>query len=161
MAQNIRFIRRNGRVIPILRRAEVAKQTAFVGASVAGLSALKKVKAKEITPHFGLAAASVGASVASGLVSGLTFFRPGLKSFLGGTGASLGLDVAATGLGVGAYAGKGQFKARAKGAAKLEAANVIIGNAVFAGTLLAHGPSRRKIFEGAAKLAKFIGKRVL
>ncbi len=161
MAQKVRFIRKNGRIIPIMQKTQTVKQGALVGASIAAIPALKQVKAKEVTPHFGLAAASVGASVASGIVSGLTFFRPGLKSFLGGTGASIGLDAVSTAANVASYAGKGNFKGRAKGIAKLEATNILVGNAVFAGTLLAHGPSRRKIFEGAAKLAKFLGRRVI
>lgn len=171
------FIRHNGRVIPIhgqeppgekkpgiveqhkkVAHAAVAATSSVVHKAKvhveAGLDALG-VHLQPVQTNKKLDALGVGLSVASGVVSAATFSK-GVKGFAGGLVASHGLDALGVGANLASVAGKGQRKERVKQAARQEARNFVIGNAVFGAGIIGSKTNRatlkRAITKGSQKV---------
>lgn len=140
----VAFRRVKGRVIPI--RAESAARvgliTAGTYASAAGAS-VQGFRPKIVKPNKFLASAGLGLAVASGVLSGATFFSKGKKFWIA-QGVGLGLDVASSALGAAAFAGRDNVKERAKGVAKIEGQYQIAGYGAMAATLLSRRSSRMR-----------------
>lgn len=162
------FRRIRGRIVPIKAQslgvkltkvavaAEKGVKVAHTAGSIAAYGGLKKVNVK---PHRGFQALGLATAVADGLVSGLTFFTPGAKAFVAGQALGIGLGAGSSAANAYSFVGKGAVKERIKGAARQEGINTILGNAVFAGTLLAVPSSRARIFGGIAKAASFVARK--
>lgn len=163
----IKFIRKGGRIIPI-RAGMSANKLAQVKRKEVAISAAKGVlgavgttlkKPKDIQPNNLMRAGAIGVSVGSGFLQGLSFGR-GTKGFIAGHAFGFGADVGATAMTVGAWRGKGNFRQRAKGAARDEAINQVAGHGVYLGTILLRPEGRKKIMEYAGK-AYNLGKRAV
>ena len=158
------FRRIRGRIVPIKssQNANAFRVGMVAGkvTKVAEASAPFLIKKQQVKPHFGLQAVGFGASVASGLLSGATFFSGG-KKFWASQAASIGLDIGSTAANVASFAGKGHLKERAKGAARQEGINLIAGYAAMGGALLANPKARSIIKAGALRVSKFVGKVIL
>ena len=147
--KNVRFIRINGRVIPIARSARQI-------ATGVALTRIKKPET-EVKTRTGFKAISTGLSIASGILSGATL-SGGVKTAVGAFAGSFGLDVAGSAANVAAHAGRDNKKDRIKAAARYEGYNFLIGNAAFVGTALAIPKQRKALVTGIKTTAAMIGK---
>lgn len=158
MADAVRFIRKNGRVIPISAAAgagaRVARGAAVgAGAALAAKSHFQKQEGKpgpKIKINRALDLTGLGLSVASGALAAATF-SGGAKGFLAGHAAAHGIDIVGVGANVASVAGKGHGKERAAQAAKQEARNFAVGNAVYLGGILASAKNREAAVQYTAK----------
>lgn len=166
MEAAVRFIRKNGRIIPIRAAAaggRVGRSASHVAAAAATVSAthraLKNPHQHEVAGNKAMKVGSEVLSAAGGAIAGATFGH-GVKGFTAGHVASFGIDTGATALGIGAFTGKGKTKQRARGAAKQELKNQAIGWGSFAAAAAVTPSSRKRIAEYAGKIAAF-GKKAL
>lgn len=180
----MKFIRKNGKIIPIRDGAKGATRTVARGAvkgaakraiikgasrgfrlgQAAGIAtaavAAKKIKRQPIKVDPVMNAVGIGAAVASG-VAGAAGFSHGAKGFFGSLGVSLGLDAVSTGANIASVRkGPGTTKQKALQVAKQEARNIVIGNAVYGAGLLAVQKNREKVVEYASKFVQF-GRKYL
>lgn len=170
MSQALRFIRKNGRIIPIRAPGggasssahHVAKHLAHgaaLGAAGVAVAAIKKPsKNQTIKVNRGLDLAGLGLSVASGALAAATFSTP--KGLAFGHAAAKAIDVAGVSANVASVAGRGNIKQRAKQAAKQEVRNFAIGNTVFALGVLGVKKNRKALAGYAAKILQFGRKAV-
>lgn len=168
-SSGLKFIRKDGRIIPLRQAAGGAaravgkklskahKSTRFahgvaVGAGLATAANQGTFKSKnpEVKVNKAASLVGLGLSVTSGVIAAATF-AGGAKSFLGGAVASHAIDAAGISANIASVAGKGHAKARAEQAAKNEARNFIVGNAVFVGGLFATKANRAALGGYAAK----------
>lgn len=172
----VRFIRKGGRVIPIGAKTagkvagRIAKK-ALPGARIVGAASavyaikknIKKYKAnpkQDIKVHKGLDALGLGLSVASGALGAATF-SSGLKGFLGGALGSHLIDAGGVTANIASVTGKGKFKQRAEQAARQEARNFLIGNAVYAAGIIGIKRNREKLVEYSGKILEFAKKALV
>lgn len=106
-------------------------------------------------PDKGLAALSIGAQVASGIISGLTLTGGARKLFIGQS-ASLGLDAGSVALNAAAH--KNMGKGRNASFAKNELISSLVGYTSFGATALAYKPSRDVFKAGALKTLNWARK---
>lgn len=186
MADGVRFFRKDGKIIPIREAAGAAaagaakvgtklaklhKQTRFAhgvvvgaGAATAASHGTLKSTNKAVKPNKTLDAAGLGFSVGAGVLAAATF-AGGAKGLAAGFFASHALDAAGITANVASVAGKGHKVDRAKQAAKQEARNFVVGNAVFAAGIVGSKTNRAAAFkyakgvaEGAQKTLAFARK---
>jgi len=170
MSDVVRFIRRNGRVIPIhaaggsVRAHKVG--TIVARGTIAGAGAVAIAKHGSIKPknaaikvNRGLDLLGLGLSVAGGVIGAATF-TSGVKGFIGGTAASYGLDVAGISANVASVAGKGHLKERVIQGEKQEVRNFAVGNAIFLGGLVGIKKNRQEI-AGIAKKGIHYAAKIL
>jgi hypothetical protein len=177
----VRFIRKGGRVIPIREPDAVISKAGRTlltrgskplkilrGAAVVGTAAditrgIKKFKAnpkQKIKVHQGLDALGLGLSVASGALGAATFSH-GAKGLISGMIAGHAIDAGGIAANIASVSGKGKLKERATQAARQEARNLVIGNAVYAVGILAVKKNREKLAEYAVKLVQFARKALV
>lgn len=167
----VRFIRKGGKIIPIRavskvagRAIPVARVAGAAGAAYSIRKNVKKFKAnpkqKDIKVNKSLNALGLGLSVASGALGAATFSH-GAKGFLGGFIAGHALDAGGVAANIASVAGKGKLKERATQAARQEARNFVIGNAVYAAGLIGIKKNREKVAEYAGKLVQFARKALI
>jgi hypothetical protein len=154
------FRRINGRVVPIAaaRSAELTRHipaTAGGAAVLAGTSKSKGIKVNSTLKHIGTAAA-----VASGALGAATLFSSGKAAFWGGLVGGLALDAVSTGSSAAAVArgNRKNVKGAAKEFARMEAKNIVVGNAIFYGGILAVKKNREKIVGYGIKALNFVRK---
>lgn len=164
----IRFIKKDGRVIPITAAAGGAGRVAQAAgkaiktARVANAGAmvarhgLTGEQHNKIVVNKKLDALGLGLSVASGVVAAATF-SGGAKGLLAGSVLSHALDAGGVAANVGSVAGKGNGKERAKTAAKNEARNFAIGNLIFAAGIVGVKANRQAAVKYAEAGAKHLG----
>lgn len=162
----VRFIRVNGKVIPIRAPTgaggKVAARAITKGATKAAASpTLHKIanhlsKQKSIKPNFMLKYGSEALSVAEGAASGLLPMNA--KGLVAGVGVHVAGEVAVGGLGAAAYAGKGHKALRLKAIAKQEATNQALGWGAFAATSLGTKAGRAAAAGAAEKILSFARK---
>ncbi len=87
-------------------------------------------------------------------------FTGGWKSMVGGAVASHAIDAAGIAANVASVAGKGHLKERAEQAAKQEARNFAIGNAVWGAGLIGVKKNRTELVGYAKKILEFGRKAV-
>lgn len=172
--QGVRFIRKDGRVIPIHDGGNVGKSPHPLvkqARSKSGIisnhspKGLKKVAAKTQAPkqvkvRAGYDALGVGLSVASGVIGAATF-TGGAKRFASGFIASHVVDAAGLAANAASVAGSDNKTERAKKFAKQEVRNTVLGNAVYVAGLLALKQNRAAFRSGATTavtLAKNIAR---
>lgn len=153
----VRFIRKHGRVIPIRDAAATGAKVAAVGAAAYELHKGAKQKQNfidkfkpKIKINKGLDALGLGLSVVSGAVGAATFGRSA-KSFVGGMVASHGIDALGITANVASVKGHGQRAERIKQATRQEARNLVVGNAVYFGGILATKGGRKIVGTGVSK----------
>lgn len=177
MADNqVKFVRKGGRVIPIRiakgaakvakRAAPLARGVALAGAAYGIEKGIKQRKAnpkQDIKVNRGLDALGLGLSVASGAVGAATFSH-GAKGLIGGMIAGHAMDIGGIASNIASVAGKGKLKERAKQAARQEARNLIVGNAVYAAGILGVKRNREQAVKygvaAAEKTAEYAQKIV-
>jgi hypothetical protein len=119
---NVRFIRRNGKVIPIraalqaARATRVGVATAKVGLATSSAhkvfrgskqsGGLRQLFHREIKVNRGFDALGLGLSVASGIIGAATF-SSGTKGFLAGAAASHAIDAAGVAANVASVSARG------------------------------------------------------
>lgn len=182
----VRFIRKDGRIIPIHARAagnasartgaraavgaagkklaKLHKSTRFahgvaVGAGAAMIAHHGKIGSRhpQVKVNKKLDLLGLGLSVASG-VAGAATFSHGARGLLAGFVASHAIDAAGIAANVASVTGKGHKIERAKQGAKQEARNFVIGNAVFAAGIVATKNNRATLVKGAKAGLKYAGK---
>lgn len=133
---NVRFIRKNGKIIPIAMAASAGARVTGQAAKAATAAATKHFSAphsNKTHPAFkknmALDAAGLGLSIASGVVAAATFATP--KGFLAGHAAAHAIDALGVSANVASVTGKGHGRERAQAGAKQELRNLAIGNAVY------------------------------
>lgn len=160
---DVTFRRVNGRIIPINIKGPLAAAHAANAASLGtrtvksgiGLGASAISSKSKPNPYLKFTAS--GASIASGVISGATFFSRG-KKFWAGQATALALDFISPTLAAASHAGKGNLKERAKGAAKDAGVNEVLGYAALGGTLMLTKSSRMKTLVYARKGYRFVKK---
>jgi len=164
MSDALRFIKKNGRVIPIgAAHAAVAvgaaRRVASTGSAITTSTALRKhPQAKmDVKPNAGMKFASTALAIAGGIGAGLSLGHGG-KLIAGAHVANEAADIASTALVAGAYAGKGNAKARLKQGADLEIKNQALGWAAYGATALRSSESRAAIKGIAKGTAAYAGK---
>lgn len=160
MSGPIRFIHKNGHVIPIgaavagaaRKYGALHEVTKASAASVAGSVAEKHIKSQKGTfkVNKSLDVLGLGTAIASGVVGAATASM-GAKTAIAGYAASHVIDAAGIGINAASVAGKGHAKARTKQFAKQEARNLAIGNAIYLGGLLGIRKNRQAVAAGATK----------
>lgn len=162
----VKFIRKNGRIIPIRAAALGARATrsashvaAAAGTAAALHRAVKNRHEPAVEGNKAMKFGSEALSVAGGALSGATLGH-GMKGFALGHAASFAIDTGATALGAGAFIGKGHTQERARGAARQELKNQAIGWTSFGAAALAVPASRKRIAEYATKILAF-GRKAL
>lgn len=174
--EGVRFIHKDGRIIPIRaaasaaggRRAKVAgrvlktaKAASVAGATAAATKAYqesrKKKKDTGIKVDKKFDAAGLGLSVASGVVAAATFGM-GAKGFTAGMVGSHVLDAASIAANVKAVSGKGHIKERAQEGAKRETRNIIAGYGVYGAGILAFKGNRQAAVKHAKTAASYAQK---
>lgn len=172
----VTFIRKNGRIIPIRQAAaaggrkvagglaKLHKQTRFAHGAIVGAGAAQAAHAgtfksthPEVKVNQKLNLLGLGLSIGTGILSAATLSH-GAKGFIAGAAASHAIDALGVGVNVGSVAGKGHKFERAKQAAKQEARNFAIGNAVFAVGAVATAKNRATLVAGAKAGIKYAGK---
>lgn len=162
------FRRINGRIVPIRDAAakgfkkgtRIGSAIGLVHNPIAAGVVLKTVrKPQDIAPNRFLQGTGLAAAVADGLISGATLFSGG-KKFLAGQGVSAGLSVGSSAANVASYAGKDHLRERARGIARQEAVNTLVGYGAFAGVVLANPVSRRRVIDAALKAANFFKSKI-
>lgn len=171
MSDVLRFIRKNGRIIPIRAagQAHRAGKTALgVGkAGVLGGSAYaanrartrKKTLAERVAPikvNKKFDAIGLGLSVASGALGAATFHH-GFKGLIAGQIAGHAMDAVGIAANVRSVAGRGRTKARIEQGTKQEARNFLVGNAVFYAGILAQKKTRVDAVKVVAKVGRAAG----
>lgn len=151
MSDGVKFIRVNGRVVPIRSGAPGSNKAPKGYAKRAG---------KEPKVRKGLRLMSNVSAVASGVISGATLFS-GVKLFAAGQALGLGLDLGSTAFNAGAHVGKDRKAKRLKGLAKTELTNNVIGYGAMAATILSQKKGREKIVEYSAKAVNGLKKLAL
>jgi hypothetical protein len=162
------FIRKNGKIIPLHAAVGAAKGAAFAASSYETARALRHKKTfwEKLRPSIKVDrkwdAAGIGLSLASGALGAATFGF-GTKGFLAGQAATYAIDAASVGAAGAAVQGKGRIKERAKTFATIEARNIVLGNAVFYGGILAQKASRERVVKVVTKGIKFLrlGKKAM
>jgi hypothetical protein len=171
----VKFIRRNGKVIPIgaavRTGARVVKKTALKaakggslalsGAQIASAArTIKKNPKQDIKINQGYNALGLGLAAGAGALSAATFGL-GAKGFFGGMAGSLALDVGGAAANIASVRGRGRTGERIKQAARQEARNFLVGNAVYGVGLLAFKKNRERLAMGAAKVIEFAKKALV
>lgn len=180
MGDVVGFFRKNGRVIPIrsssgaghaakasskiIKGATHVGRAASIGASAHAIhSGLKSHKSNErqaaIKVNRGLDALGLGLSVGTGVLGAATFGM-GAKGFIAGSAATHAVDALGVGINAASVAGKGKTKERVKQAARQEARNLVVGNAVYAAGILAVKKNRQAAVT-YAKTGAAYAKRIL
>lgn len=176
----VRFIRRGGRVIPIRKPDAIYSKTgqkiamgeslglkaargvsaAFAGVAIAeGVKRRRAFKKQDVKVNPYWDAASLGLSVASGVLGAATF-TSGTKGFISGLAGGFALDAASTAANLASVAGPGKHRSRLKQAARNEARNIIVGNSVYAAGILANPTARATALEYASKAVTLFRKRL-
>lgn len=179
----IRFIHKDGRIIPIRSAAASAgqaagrgirkvggklaslhKQTRFAhgavvgaGAAIAAQHGSIKSNHPEVKVNQKLNLLGLGLSIGTGVLGAATLSH-GAKSFIVGSAASHAIDALGVGLNVASVAGNGHKAERAKQAAKQEARNFAVGNAVYLAGAVATKGNRAALVAGAKGTLKYAGK---
>lgn len=159
----VRFIRKNGKVIPIraasghVRRVVKVARTAQAVHGAYHFQKNRTLKPQGVKVNRALDIGGLGLSVASGALAAATF-SAGAKGFLGGSLASHLLDVAGVSANVASVAGKGKIKKRAEQASKQEARNFAVGNAVYLAGILGFKRNRQAAIGYATKVMDFARK---
>ncbi len=160
MSQALRFIRKNGRVIPIGAAAAGAGKAAHVAVAAAGAHAIKKTGIKNKNPNIkvnrSLDLTGLGLSVASGVIAAATFATP--KGLALGHAAAKAIDVGGITANAASVAGRGNGKERAIQGAKQEARNFAVGNAIFLGGIVASSANRKAAVGYAKKGVEYASK---
>lgn len=169
----LRFIRKNGKIIPITaaKGARAAAVTTRVGRAATAIGAGASLAhgarlAKTSKGHSDVKvnkkydAAGFALSVASGVVAAATFGL-GIKGFAAGAVASHGLDALGISANIASVAGRGNAVGRTKQGAKQEARNLIVGNAVFAGGVLASKSGRARLVSWTQKAVSLAKKGLI
>lgn len=168
MDNNVRFIRKDGRIIPIAAAAAGAGAVAVSHKAKLAKGIVKGARVANAVAHTGfkkqpkpsfevnqkLDMAGLGLSLASGAFAAATF-SGGAKGLAAGFFGSHALDALGIGANVASVAGHGKTKERAKIAAKHEARNFIAGNAVYAAGLLGIKKNRQALVGYASKVISF------
>lgn len=149
---DVRFIRKNGKIIPIgaARVASVGARAAGAGAAALAAHSASKEKAKHITVNHKLDLTGLGLSVASGAVAAATFSTP--AGFVGGHLAAHAIDAAGIGANIGSVAGRGHAKERAQQGAKQEFRNLLVGNAIYGAGVLGVKKNRDALIGATQKI---------
>lgn len=144
--------------------AKLHKQTRFAhgvavgaGAALAAQHGTFKSTNPEVKVNQKLNLLGLGLSIGTGLLGAATL-SGGAKRFLAGAAVTHAIDAAGVGLNVASVAGKGHKLERAKLAAKQEARNFAIGNAVFVAGAVATKSNRAALVAGAKTSIKYAGK---
>jgi len=175
MADDMRFIKKNGRVIPIraaqgagrvlshkvLKGARIATAAGAAGAAAIAAKKHKSIKGTNtgIKVNKSWDLAGLGLSVASGAVAAATFGM-GVKGFTAGLIGSHALDAASVGANIKGVAGHGQLKARATEGAKHETRNILVGYGVYGAGILASKGNRQAAVNYAGKILQ-VARKVL
>jgi hypothetical protein len=166
-AAAVKFIRKNGKIIPIrgasgaghagkfVKAAKAAR--AVAGAATVGVAAkhLGSKTGVSVNKQFDLA--GLGLSFASGAVAAATFGM-GAKAFVAGQVGSHVLDAASIAANIKGVSGKGNLAARAKEGAKREARNQIIGWGTYGAGVLAFKGNRQAAAKYAGTALNFARK---
>ncbi len=167
----VRFIRKNGKVIPI-RATSGAAKVATAGAVIAATRkpssppptklhaiANKLTKNNSIKPNFMLKYGSEALAVGEGAASALIPVH-GAKSVAAATALHFGGEAAITGAGAAAYAGRGHRALRARGIAKQEVTNQALGWGTYAAVSLGSKAGRDNL-ANTGKAAFAVSKKIL
>lgn len=170
MSDAIRFIRKNGRIIPIAARtgadhsriARAAVHTSrAVGIGVAAHEIKKGLTSKNakqpIKVNKFADAASLGLSIASGAIGAVTF-TGGAKRIVGGALGVHAVDAVGIAANAASVAGHGKAKERGKQFARQEARNLLVGNAVYAAGIVGIKKNRVALAGYASKVIAFAKK---
>lgn len=147
----IRFIHKNGKIIPIRDAANAVAAARTVNSVGQAIARPKKSPAVKV--NRGLDLAGLGLSVASGALAAATFSTP--KGFVGGHAAAHAIDIAGVTANAASVAGRGHLKDRAKQAAKQEGRNFAVGNAVYIGGVIGFKKNREAAVKYTAKAANY------
>lgn len=176
MGDAIGFIRKNGRIIPLHAASGVGRHGKLVGHAAHAYnisrraSSVKKHvntykkddgKDNKVKINRALDMTGLGLSVASGVVAAATF-SGGWKTLAAGALASHAIDAAGIAVNVASVAkGNAENKSgAAKQAAKQEARNFAIGNAIYGAGLVGIKKNRQELVGYAKSILKFARKAV-
>jgi hypothetical protein len=158
MNSAIRFIRKDGRIIPIAAAA-AGSSAVKGGAAAITHHVLKKQGVTAVKGNPYLKAASEFLVTAGGFASGAAL-KFGGKGLLAGAVADEVVGLTASGLGAAAFAGKGQRKERAAGIAKQELKLQALGWGAFGAGAMSSKGSRAVAAKGVGKALSFARKVV-
>jgi hypothetical protein len=163
MSDAIRFIRKNGRIIPIrasLGAGHIAKAASLATGAGAAYSTHKNgfKKSDKINVNHKLDLASLGLSAATGAIGAATFATP--RGLALGSAATHVIDAAGTALAAASVVGKGHKKERAKQFARQETRNFLVGNAIYGAGILGLKKNREAAAEYAVKGLEY-SKKIL
>ena len=181
----IRFIRKDGRIIPIrdgsapsgtdagqkpphpaVRKLQAARANLHVkkeefkikvNAGLEKIGSQTRLPTEPITPRKDLNALGLGLAVAGGAISALTFTGSAKKIIIGQTVGQL-FDIGSSIANVGSVAGADRRKERLKLGAKQELRNTIIGHAVFGAGLVGLKKNRAATVSGIRTVGTFAKK---
>jgi len=160
----VRFIRKNGKIIPIRAAAQGARAAGAVAVTAAAAHGTRasghspNAKHPAFKTNGALDAAGLGISLASGAIAAATFSTP--KGFVAGHAAAHALDALGVTANLASVAGKGHAKERAKQGAKQEIRNLVLGNLVYGAGVIALPKNRAAAKAYASKAASVVGSLV-
>ena len=164
---DVRFIRKNGKIIPLGARGAVGRAGVHTARAVSVAVAAHEVRQglkkthprQDIKINHSLDIAGLGISLATGVLGAVTF-SGSAKKVIGGALATHAIDAVGVAANVASVAGRGHKEERAKQFARQEARNLVAGNAVFAFGLLASKTNRKALVNYGSAVLAFARKAI-